>query len=569
MNGMKRVGWLLAGVAAAVAAHLAIDMKTDCAPQGLGRRALVPDAEKAIMFHVARAGEPGTRLVAATRAVASEPGEGGWKIALPYPADAGQSVVLRLSDALAFAPVADEMTDAELLRLGRTREDFGLDNARAVVTVGWPGEVAVRVCFGNATPAGDGVYATVGEGDTVYVVSSNVFAAANLGTADFRRRRVFAFGQDDVASFDIKNGPGRFLRFTREGEAWRLVEPHANRASSPRIREFLDTLLKLEATGFVWPTGATNETAALSEALLAGYGFLADSAVAVTLKCANGKDGTLGFGSDAGKGQVYALAPGGSIVTVPAAVRDAVTAGAGAFVDTRLFPTEAKAVNAISIEDGGTAHLLSRDAEGAWRLDAPVSAAADAKAVEALVARILALQIQDIATNGVRVSVGTNAEPFAVSRTALLADTRLEDLRSKTIVKIEPKNVKRLVVTDHEAKPVAVVFDGERNAWNVESAEGTVVADGEAAGRLAEALNPLKAVRVARLKVSASELGLFGLDKPQRTVAVDQAAEGSVRRNVLVGDVTDGGRYATLGSSDAVFVISAESAAALLAPIVK
>jgi multidrug efflux system outer membrane protein len=44
---------------------------------------------------------------------------------------------------------------------------------------------------------------------------------------------------------------------------------------------------------------------------------------------------------------------------------------------------------------------------------------------------------------------------------------------------------------------------------------------------------------------------------------------GAVRRNVLIGDRTEGGRFATLGATDAVFVLSDETVARLTAALVK
>ena len=52
------------------------------------------------------------------------------------------------------------------------------------------------------------------------------------------------------------------------------------------------------------------------------------------------------------------------------------------------------------------------------------------------------------------------------------------------------------------------------------------------------------------------------------TVAIDQAKEDSVRRNILIGDEAQGGRFATLGATDAVFVISQEVLNRLTEPLV-
>jgi len=71
-----------------------------------------------------------------------------------------------------------------------------------------------------------------------------------------------------------------------------------------------------------------------------------------------------------------------------------------------------------------------------------------------------------------------------------------------------------------------------------------------------DAVSPLVAARVVKLKVSADDLSAYGLDAPSFVVAIDIEREDAIRRNILVGDRTEGGRFATVGASDAVFVLS-------------
>ena len=184
------------------------------------------------------------------------------------------------------------------------------------------------------------------------------------------------------------------------------------------------------------------------------------------------------------------------------------------------------------------------------------------KAAEALLHRILALSAADTGDGGdaVSVSVGTNSEAVVVSRRRLLGTTRLEDLRSREVIAVDPALVTRLVATSAGQKPVSVVYSRERTAWSPESAEGNAVADEAAIAKVLAALNPLRASGVVALKASAADLGRYGLDRPALTLAVDRGGEGMVRRNVLVGGkAPDGGRYATVGSADAIFTIPRET----------
>ena len=54
--------------------------------------------------------------------------------------------------------------------------------------------------------------------------------------------------------------------------------------------------------------------------------------------------------------------------------------------------------------------------------------------------------------------------------------------------------------------------------------------DNKAVGSILEAINPLVAERVEKLKVTEADLAAYGLDRPFMTLAVDQDREDAVRR---------------------------------------
>ena len=474
-----------------------------------------------------------------------------WRIVSPYAARADAQTVLRLVDAVSFAEPEDVISEAELLKLGRERSDFGLETPRLVVMLGGAGDGSdsVSVSFGVDTPSSNGVYAAVEGSGSVCVVPAAVFAAADLSAEAFRARAVFPLGAESVASFDVKRPGEQPLSFERGGSGWKTQE---GQSAADKVDAFLTLLSAAEAKSFVWPVGSSNEATSVSASLLSGYGLDPDSAITVSLRCGDGEDRRVSFGAAADDDSVYALVQnGGAVVTVDAALRDAVLQVPAKLSDSRPFPLEASAVTAFAVADGDVTCALAREQDGAWRLESPVAAPADAKAAEALLHRILALSAADAGDGGdaVSVSVGTNSEAVVVSRRRLLGTMRLEDLRST-----------RLVAISAGQKPVSVVFSRERTAWSPESAEGNAVADEAAIAKVLAALNPLRASGVVALKASAADLGRYGLDRPALTLAVDRGGEGMVRRNVLVGGkAPDGGRYATVGSADAIFTIPRET----------
>ena len=558
---MRIIVWLSVGIAALLGVNILLTFNDSQDTAIVQRTSLLPFPDDAVsLIEISRGGVVESVLTHT----------GSWRLVEPFAGSVDEAVVLKLLDALAYAPLDDSLGDQELLRLGRTRADFGLESPRLAVRIR-AGASEAAISFGSPTPSASGVYAAIDDVRAVFVVPSNTFAAVDVPASGFRRRTLFTSGEESVASFDVKRGAGEFMRFRREGDGWLMVQPTEGPASLTKIKKLLSDVMSASAVDFVWPVGGSNEVAEASDALLAGYGLGAESAVTLTLKGTDGSDRRISFGSDAGEGRVYALVHNGAaVVTVDAALKDLVSPGNSALADTRLFPYETSQVSGMSIVDDGVACMLAKNEDGTWRLDSPISAAASSTAVDSLLSAVLALRGGDTDENGVEVSISADERKVRVSRAALGPGFRLENLRSLEILKIDPASVRRLSVTGSGTNGTeSVVYDRDRRAWSVEvsSVKGTVSENGVA--RVLGVVNPLEAGRIVKLKVSADDLGGYGLEKPRLTVAIDLEREDAIRRNILVGDATDGGCFATVGASDAVFVLPESAVYDLSADIVE
>ena len=561
MRNMRIIVWLSVGIAALLGVNILLMFNDSQDTAIVQRTSLLPFPDDAVsLIEISRGGVVESVLTHT----------GSWRLVEPFAGSVDEAVVLKLLDALAYAPLDDSLGDQELLRLGRTRADFGLESPRLAVRIR-AGASEAAISFGSPTPSASGVYAAIDDVRAVFVVPSNTFAAVDVPASGFRRRTLFTSGEESVASFDVKRGAGEFMRFRREGDGWLMVQPTEGPASLTKIKKLLSDVMSASAVDFVWPVGGSNEVAEASDALLAGYGLGAESAVTLTLKGTDGSDRRISFGSDAGEGRVYALVHNGAaVVTVDAALKDLVSPGNSALADTRLFPYETSQVSGMSIVDDGVACMLAKNEDGTWRLDSPISAAASSTAVDSLLSAVLALRGGDTDENGVEVSISADERKVRVSRAALGPGFRLENLRSLEILKIDPASVRRLSVTGSGTNGTeSVVYDRDRRAWSVEvsSVKGTVSENGVA--RVLGVVNPLEAGRIVKLKVSADDLGGYGLEKPRLTVAIDLEREDAIRRNILVGDATDGGCFATVGASDAVFVLPESAVYDLSADIVE
>ncbi len=495
--------------------------------------------------------------------------EDRWALSRPFSAGADMDRISQLLDALAFGRVISSYTDADLARFGKTRSDYGLNNSKLRVRVVLDDGVST-VSFGRKTPAGDGVFASLQKDPKIYVVDAAVLDAVNMPAQGFREHAIVPRDIGAVDAFDLKRGQDPAMRFAKAGEQWKvfsLREDEGEKAASAvKIDEFVSALAKAEVKSFVWPVGGTNEAAALASSVLAGYGLDSESGVALTIRDKVYPDTHIVFGREASDGLVYALVHDGSaIVTVDGALKD--MAAKWDFADLRLYPFDAAKVTRFAILDGDVEYVLARSAQDAWRIDTPVSAAADRDAAEKILGRILTLTADDRDSRGISVSMATNSAPERIRREAVLSDFALADLRSREIFRADPSDVRRIVAAKRGAEAVAVVFDRDLRTWKVESPARSALVRKEAVEGILHLLDPLCARRIVCLKASDAELHRYGLAEPWLKLAVDFSAADSLRRNILVGEKVHDGYYAMTGAFDAVFVVSEDVVARLSAEL--
>ena len=524
------------------------------------RTTLVDFQSEAASVRIERVGSP---------TVVLDRGLGGWRLTDPFASGADEQAVMKLVDVLTQTPVVEVISDSELLKLGRTRADFSLEEPVLTVTLTGMDKSVCRFMFGSATPTQDGVYASVEGVDAVFILGKPAFSFVDVRPDDLRQRSLLPLGGAWVTSFEIKREGIPLLEFLRTGEGWNVG---SEKASSQKITEFIDDLTTASAVSFIWPVGSSNETDHVTSSLLAGYGLDPDSAVTVTLNDINGKSRRLSFGKEADDGNVYALVQNGNaIVTVPSKLRDFARQDPVMFTDSRLFPVEARSVNGFSVSSDGSLYSLVRDKDGKWGLESPVVAPADQEASDALLSLILSLSPADVVKeNGVAVSVLTNMSKVLVPRERILGKRTFEDLRSREMLKIDAPLVKRIVSTvgGKTPKTASVVYDRERRQWNLDTEADGVAVNVKGVESVLSVITPLAAVRIETLAVVAADLDDYGLDTPFLTVAIDQDSDETIRRNILIGKKTRGGRFATIGSSDAIFVISDATVSRLSASIV-
>ena len=475
----------------------------------------------------------------------------------------------RLVDAVTLLPLGDMRTEEELAALHEDLADFGLaGDVRATVTLR-SNSSAVSISFGAPTASGKEVYARTSGLRNVFTVANAAFDAVPLDADGFRRRALVASDAKDVTGIDLRVPESPFVKLVRGVGGWRLAAPVEAPADAAAVEKLVAGLAEAKVAEFVLPSASNpppGGESAIKPSALAPYGLSSDAGFAVTVRAASGAAEQIVFGAHRGTNLVYALVQNGTaVVAVDAALAELCRAGGASFRDSRVFPLGAgERLASVSLTAGSLVYVLAQGTNGVWRLEAPVVAQADPAAAAAMVDRVLRMRRSDVPDSppekdGVRVSVATSAgvQPGVVVPAAFFEGCgAFADLRSKTLLALDPASVRRISVTPKGAAGITVAPSADRSKWNIEGGPPATVSV-DAVKKLLTALTRVDAAAVETVAATPDDLRRCGLDVPELTIAIDFEQADSTRRNLLLGGVAaGGGRYATVGGADAVFILS-------------
>lgn len=525
-------------------------------------------------------GGDGSNVVALARGE-----DGAWRLTAPYAAAADPAAVARVLDVATSLPVGDMRTADELAELHEDFADFGLaGNARRVLTLRAPGDRAARIRFGLPTASGREVYARTEGLRNVFTLSAEAVEALPRDADGFRRRALVDCPPEEIVGIDLRVPDSPYVKLARSPAGWRLAAPADAPADGAAVDALVAALVRARIDAFVLPSAERPASVADGDALkpsaLVPYGLSAEVGQAVTVRTQAGGAEQIVFGGPAGTNRVYALVQGGSaVVALDRAVADLCRAGGASFRDTRAFPLgKDERIRSLSLTTEGAQVYVLLHSNGVWRLAAPVDAAADPEKAAEVVECVLRLRQGDVrekAPEGgaVRVALSTTARVLPgvlVPKEVFASCGSFEDLRSKTLFELDPAAVRRISLKTGEGAAAVVARDPERGVWRVDAASGGAPAtvSQEAVGRLLTALARVEAVGLETVAATPADYRRCGLEAPSAVLAVDFAGAEASRRNILLGGAAPGGgRYATVGGADAIFILSRAAVQGLTAPI--
>ena len=539
-----------------------------------------------------------------------------WVFAPPAAGRADPNRVALALDAALLATVRDRVTPRQREARGLGLAAFGLETPRARIELegeGWSAGVSV----GDDTPDGTGVYAAVdGRGD-VAVVDRALLDLIPASLDDLRDRTVFAEPGREIESLEIRRPGAQPLRLESGPDGvWRIAAPYVCAADGANAATLAGALAGATVGRFVRVPG-TNDPPAEAEAAFAAHGLGPEDASLSLLVGVRGETAPTAFtfgGADPSDARavVAGIPSEGTIFTVDRSVLDALLLPASVLRDRRPFPFAPREILSVSFRSEEIPFDFARDdALSPWAIVAPSAQPAAQEAVDAFLDRLLALRDADaeplppaeaapldavrvdlasappssrglsavlsrrpaaeegappdllvsIPARGIRhVVPGADLPPEALSAAAFAA------LRDPAVLHLGSGALLSLSRRDAAGAEQTVRRDAADGAWFCDAAGAEP--DAAAADAAAAAVSDLVAAETVALFTSDS--AAYGLLPPRLELTVATRDEARPVVILQLGAARpDGSSFLRVKGEDPVFAVSAETAAALAAPLAR
>jgi hypothetical protein len=500
-------------------------------------------------------------------------------------------------DAVVARQAADAFAPLPVERLAAYGDDvkwadYGLEKPEWTVTVALGGDKPAthKVRIGKPTPTA-GRFVRVDDGKAVGEIPAEAVQVLTRAKLDYADRTLLAFKPDDLLGVARAKGKDELELAPGAGDGWDVVKPAKQKADRALLEELADALGRLRAEKVV-AYGKKDD-------VYKAYGLDAPEAT-LTLTVGEKMEHKVlrvGRAVDPAKpdGDRYAAVdpagPDAAVGVLPAALVNKLLAPAVSFRDR----TVAKFVDADKLElERGPRKVTFAKVNGTWKVTAPLAADAEQAPLDDLVAELARLRASDWAadkptpaerktfglespeavwtvSNGDKVvlvlRVGKTA-PDGRAYAVAGADGAVALVGRAQAAKLlgEYRARKPWVLDAFQAEAVEVGRGDKtfalRKAGPATWDDPAAPADTIDPRAVTELLGTLTGLRVDRYAVDAGgDPKLFGLDKPEATVAVTlkDGATQVLAVGGIVGGTDNKQRYARVvdkGRSD-VFVLSA------------
>jgi len=367
---------------------------------------------------------------------------GQWHIISPVPLPADQSAVASLLGT--FSSLNSERLVEE--KAGNLAP-YGLDAPKLEVDLTEKNNQTQKLLLGDATPAGNGMYAKLDGDPRVFTIPSYDKTSIDKSANDLRDKRLLTLNPDKISQIDLV-AKKQEMAFGRNKDEWQIITPKPLRADGAQVDQLVHAL-----------TDARMELDASDDQKKTAVAFASATPIATAKVTA--EPGTQELELRKSKNDYYAESSAvAGVYKVASTLGQALDKNLEDFRNKKLFDLGSDDPNKIEFQDGSKTSFLTRSGDDWWSGSAKKM---DAGSVQDFVDKIRDLSASKFVDSGFAVPLidltvtsndGKRVEKVAISKVGDNYIARREN--DVTLYQLDSKVVDDLVKSGGDVKPAAV-----------------------------------------------------------------------------------------------------------------
>jgi hypothetical protein len=273
---------------------------------------------------------------------------GQWHITSPTPLSADQSAVSSLLGTFSSLN-SERLVEEKAANLA----PYGLDAPKLEVELTEKDNKTQKLVLGDATPAGNGIYAKLGGDPRVFTIPSYDKTSIDKSANDLRDKRLLTVDPDKISQVDLVERKQE-IAFGRNKDEWQIIKPKPLRADGTQVDELVRAL-----------TDAKMELNAADDQKKTAAAF--GAATPLTTARVTAESGTQELQVRKNKDDYYAKSSAvEGIYKVSNALAQALDKNLEDFRNKKLFDLGSDDPNKLEIRDGSKTYFLTRSGEDWW-----------------------------------------------------------------------------------------------------------------------------------------------------------------------------------------------------------
>jgi hypothetical protein len=371
---------------------------------------------------------------------------GQWHITSPTSLPADQSAVSSLLGT--FSSLNSERLVEE--KAGNL-SPYGLDTPKFEVDLTEKDSKTQRLLLGDPTPAGNGIYAKLGDDPRIFTIPSYDKTSIDKSANDLRDKRLLTVDPNKISQVELVAKKQEFA-FGRNKDEWQIIKPKRLRADGTQVDELVRALTDAKMELPASDNGSSDDQKKIASAFTSATPFASAKVTA--------ESGTQELQVRKSKDDYYAKSSAvEGIYKVPAALGQALNKNLEDFRNKKLLDLGSDDPNKIELRDGPKTYFLTKNGEDWWSGSAKKM---DAGTVQDLIDKIRDLSASKFVDSGftaplidltVTSNDGKRVEKVTISKAGDNYIAKREN--EPALYQLDSKAVDDLTKSAGEVKPAA------------------------------------------------------------------------------------------------------------------